>query len=426
MIYQHFTLVPNLTVLENILLGFEGGFMLNLKRAAARLRSICEAYDVYIDPRQRIQELSVAEKQQTEILKILYHNSDVLILDEPGSMLAPMEVDRLHQTLKLLRTAGKSIVLITHNLKDALAVSDRITVMRSGRKTAELSGDSLKAMDIKSATDKILGFMFEEIPSTVSLHNEGWSNAEVLIELKHVGVKNGDRHSGLKDISLSIHRGEVVGLTGVAGEDQRLLAEVVGGQRQADEGQLVYSGRDITRMKVDQRHDLGIRYITAERMEEGCIAEMPLSDNAILQNYRQSPLSRFGMLRQAQIKSFAGQLIRRFAIRAAGPQVQLGMLSGGNIQKLILARSLHERPQLLICRNPTIGLDARTVQFIQRLIREESRHGAAVLLFTSDMDELFKCSNRIGVLFKGEIMGLMDRREATTDRVGKLMLGVTA
>ena len=425
MVYQHFSLVPNLTVLENILLGFEGGFMLNLKKAASKLGSICDAYGIVIDPRKPIQELSLAEKQQTEILKVLYHNSDVLILDEPGSLLAPMEVDRLYETLKLLRRNGKSIVLITHNLTDALAVSDRITVMRSGEKTAELSGDSLRAMDIKSASDKILDLMFEERPLPESSQIESPANAEVLIEIKHIGVKNGRRRTGLKDISLSIRRGEVVGITGVAGEDQRLLAEVVGGQKRADEGRLIFHGQDITGMDVGQRYELGIRYITADRMEEGCIADMPLSDNSILQNYHRSPFSRFGILKPDQIHSFAAKLISRFAIRAIGPQAHIGMLSGGNIQKLILARSLHGKPQLLICRNPTNGLDVRTVHFIQRLIKDESRRGTAVLLFTSDMDELFECSNRIAVLFKGEIIGLMDRRQATTETVGKLMLGVT-
>ena len=424
MVYQHFSLVSNLTVLENLLLGFEGGFMLNLKNATRRLRSIAAEFGLYIDPQRKVQGLSVAEKQQTEILKILYHNSEVLILDEPSSMLAPIEANRLYQTLKLLRKAGKSIVLITHNLVEALAVADRISVMRSGKKTAELSGDSLKRMGNKTASDKILELMFAERPPPESIRIELRSGDEELLQIRNIEVRDSNGLNGLKRVSFGIGRGEIVGITGIAGEAQRLLAEVIAGQKRANSGQLIFRGQDITHLDVAQRFDLGIRYISADRMEEGCVRDMPLSDNSILQSYYRLPFSRYGILKPQQIQTFAKKLIRRFAIRAAGPQAHIGTLSGGNIQKLILARSMYGKPELLICSNPTNGLDAKTVRFIQNLLKEESRQGTAVLLITSDLDELFKCSHRIGVLFNGAIIDLMDRQHVTVDRVGKLMLGV--
>jgi len=219
MVYQHFTLIHNLTVLENLMLGFEGGLFLNLKKAQRKLQQIANSYGLLIDPHRLIQDLSIGERQRTEILKILYHESDVLVLDEPASVLSPAETKNLYHTLKLLRNGGKSVILITHNLNEALAVSDRITVMRSGRKVAELSSDTLTAMDAKAASDKILELMFGTIPRTVSSDLEPVSEGDPLLVLKNVAALNSKGQTGLKHISFSIRKGEIIGITGVAGED---------------------------------------------------------------------------------------------------------------------------------------------------------------------------------------------------------------
>lgn len=424
MVYQHFTLIPNLTVLENLMLGFEGGLFLSLKKAQRNLQQISELYGLLIDPHRMIQDLSLGERQRTEILKILYHKSDVLILDEPASVLSPAEAENLYQTLKMLRNVGKSVILITHNLSEALAVSDRITVMRSGRKAAELSGDTLRAMDAKAASDKILDLMFGAIPQAASSDLEPVLEDDPLLVLENVAALNSKGQMGLKRISFSINKGEIIGITGIAGEDQRLLAEVIGGQTRASSGRLLYRGRDITRLQIANRFELGISYITADRIIEGCVLDMALSENSILQCYNHPPFSRFGILNRAHIRSFSADLISRFGIRAIGPEAPVSTLSGGNIQKLLLARGLSGRPGLIICNSPSYGLDAKAIRFVQDLLREESRQGTAVLLITSDMDELLSCSNRIGVLFNGEIVGLMQRCDATTEKIGKLMLGV--
>ena len=425
MVYQHFTLIPNLTVLENLMLGFEGGLFLNRRKAQRKLQQISESYGLSIDPHRMIQDLSIGERQRTEILKILYHESDVLILDEPASVLSSAEAENLYHTLKLLRNVGNSVILITHNLNEALAVSDRITIMRSGRKAAELSGDSLAAMDAKAASDKILDLMFGAIPQTASADVETVLEDDPLLVLKNVGALNSRGQIGLKRISFSIRKGEIIGITGVAGEDQRLLAEVIGGQKRASSGRLHYRDRDITRLGIAKRFELGISYITADRINEGCVLDMALWENSILQSYNRPPFSRFGILNPAHIRSFTTDLISRFGIRAIGPEAPVSTLSGGNIQKLLLARGLSGRPGLIICNSPTYGLDVKTIRFVQDLLKEESRQGTAVLLITSDMDELFSCSHRIGVLFNGEIVGLMQRCNATTEKVGKLMLGVS-
>ncbi|MGD8445398.1 MAG: ABC transporter ATP-binding protein, partial [Desulfobacterales bacterium] len=426
MVYQHFTLVPELTVLENLILGFENGFFLNLKKAEQKLKQISADYGLTIDPDRMIQELSVSEWQRTEILKILFHESDVLILDEPSSMLSPAETEDLFDTLRSLRKAGKSVVLITHKLSEAIAISDRITVMRSGKNAAELSGEMLMAMDDKTATNRILEIMFgavsESQPRVAAQHI---STDETVLELKQVDVLNGQGAAGLKRISFSIAKGEILGITGVDGEDRRLLAEVIGGQQRPAAGQLLYRGRDITLTDIATRFELGIRYVTEDRINEGCVIDMTLTENTILQSYYRPPFSRFGILNQARIQSFTGDLISRFGIRAAGPDARVGTLSGGNIQKFILARYLSGEPGLIVCSNPTYGLDATTVRLIRQLLREESRRGAAILLITPDMDELFSCSNRIGVLFNGGISELMDPNDATIEIVGKLMLGIS-
>ena len=425
MVYQHFALIPNLTVIENLILGFEDGLFLNLNRAEQRLQEISATYGLSVEPQKKIQDLSVSERQRTEILKILFHESDVLILDEPTSMLAPAETEDLFVTLKSLRKAGKSVVLITHNLSEALAVSDRITIMRSGRNAAELSSDTLVAMDAKTASNRILDVMFGDVPEPRArvARRKVFADKPVL-ELKRVETLNNQGVVGLKRISFSVAKGEIVGVTGADSEDRRLLAEVIGGQKRTTSGKLFYRGRDITLMNIAQRFERGIRYVTDDRMNEGCVLDMALSENAILQSYYRRPFSRFGILNQVNIQSFTDDLISRFDIRTTGPDARVSTLSGGNIQKFILARSLSGGPGLIVCSNPTYGLDATTVRLIQQLLKEESRQGAAVLLITTDMDELFNCSDRIGVLFNGAISGFMDRSDATAEKVGKLMLGI--
>lgn len=424
MVYQHLTLIPNLTVIENLILGFEGGFLLKLPKATQKFEQISDAYGLSIDPFRKIKDLSISERQKTEILKILFHESNVLILDEPASMLTPPEAESLYRTMTLLRKAGKSIVLITHNVSEALAVSDRITIMRSGKVAAELPRDAVVAEDEKTASDKILYYMFGAIPPAEEAVAEKVFDDEPVLELKQVAVLNSRGAAGLRRFSLSIRKGEIVGIAGVDSEVQRLLAEVIGGQKRVSTGSLLYRGQDITHRDIAKRYDLGISYITDDRINEGCILSMALSDNSILQTYYRYPFSRFGVLNLLNVKTFTADLIKRFAIRATGPEAQVSSLSGGNIQKFILARGLSGNPDLIVCNNPTYGLDARTVLFTRELLREESRRGAAVLLISSDIDELFSCSDRIGVLFKGEIAGIMDRNDATAGKVGKLMVGI--
>ena len=425
MVYQHFTLVPNLTVIENLVLGFENGPFLSLNKAKQKLQHISETYGLSIDTDRKIQDLSVSERQRTEILKLLFHESKILILDEPTSMLPPDEINDLFDTLKSLRKAGKSIVLITHNLNEALSISDRITVMLSGKKAAEFSVDELKSMGPETASNRILEIMFGAAPESQTVVCQSVPADEPLLELKQVQALNNQDVVGLEAVSFRIAKGEILGITGAESEGRRLLAEIIGGQKRTTAGTLFFRGTDITRMNTVDRYELGIRYISDDPLNEGCVLDMALSENAVLQSYYRKPFSRFGILNHAKAKSFTADLITRFGIRTTGPDDRINTLSGGNIQKFILARSLSDGPRLIVCSNPTHGLDAATVRFIHQLLINESRRGAAVLLITTDMDELLSCSNRIGVLFKGRISGFMNSSEATAETIGKLMLGIS-
>jgi ABC-type uncharacterized transport system ATPase subunit len=424
MVYQHFSLVPNLTVIENLILGCENGLILSVDKARRRLQELSDRYGLYINPDRQIQDLSTSERQRTEILKILFRESEVLILDEPASMLSPSEAESLFQTLMSLRHAGKAVVLITHNVREALAVSDRITIMRSGQKTAELSRETLRALDTDAGSKKILELMFGIVPPSAARMAAKESEDQRVLELKQVEARDSRGRISLKRISFSVAKGEIFGMAGVDGESRRLLAEVIGGQKQITSGTLIYQGQDIARTNIAERFELGISYITDDRMNEGCVPDMDLAENAILQSYARQPFSHWGVLRRQNVHAFTDDLIKRFGIRTTGPDARVRTLSGGNIQKFILARGLSGSPRLIVCNSPTYGLDAKTVGFIQELLINESRQGTAVLLLTSDIDELLCCSSRIGVLFNGEIAGSMNREEASAEIVAKLMLGI--
>ncbi len=424
MVYQHFALVPPLTVLENIILGFEGGMMLNLKKAEKKLQQLAEKYGLSMDYHQKVSDISVGERQITVIIKILYQGSEILILDEPTSVLTPIEAKELFRTLDSLRKMGKAVVLITHKLSEALAISDRITILKLGRKVAELAGEELRQMGHEAASQKILNVMFGDMPIVeASVVAKELADQAVLV-LNRLEAINTRGVVGLKAVTLSIRKGEIFGIAGVDGNGQKTLAEVIGGQRKIKSGQILFNGKDISHASICDRFEMGICYITDDRIGEGCVLDMDLAENAIIQCYYQVPYSRHMVINHQVINAHAEDLIRRFNVKATGPGDRAGTLSGGNIQKFILARGLSTKPALVVCNKPTYGLDARTERYIQELLLEESKQGTSILLISSDMDELLNYSDRIGVLFNGELLAVLDRADAAPEIIGKLMLGI--
>ena len=424
MVYQHFALVPPLSVLENIILGFEGGMVLNLNAAEKKLKQISEEYGLSLDSRQKVADISVGERQRTEIIKILYHGSDALILDEPTSVLTPIETEGLFRTLDSLRKREKAVVLITHKLNEALTISDRITILKLGKKAAELSGDELRQMGYEAASEKILKVMFGDMPIPECSVIDKEIRDEIVLELDRVEAFNARGVIGMKKVSLKIRKGEIFGIAGVDGNGQKTMAEVIGGQRKNESGRVLFNKKEISNSSTSDRFEMGISYITDDRIREGCVLDMDLAENSIIQNYYQEPFSRYSVINNPVVNSHASSLIRNFNVKATGPGDRAGTLSGGNIQKFILARGLHSKPSLIVCNKPTYGLDARTVRYIQELLLEESKQGTSILLITSDMDELLNYSDRIGVMFNGELLAVVDRCDATPEKIGKLMLGI--
>ena len=426
MVYQHFALVPNLTVIENIILGFEEGLILNRKRAESVLKQIFKEFELSLPLDEKISNLSVGEQQRVEIVKALFHRSDVLIMDEPTSVLTPIESEELFKTVFSMRRMGKAVVFITHKLKETLGISDRISILKLGRKVAEMSGEELRQQGEEEGYRRIFDVMFgsTQLPKNTTAIKRP-SEEKPIFELEQVVCLGNFGEKRLKKLSLKLNKGEIFGIAGVDGNGQKELAEIVAGQRKIVSGRLILDGNDITHTDgAGTRTDLGISYITDDRMKEGCALSMSVAENSILRLFKRPPFSRKKIMNKSNIKRHAEALIREFDIKVSGPDVDVSTLSGGNIQKLLLARELSLHPRVLVCNKPTQGLDAKTTRYVQDRLQQESVRGTAVLLISSDLDELLSCSDRIGVLYDGELLDIVNRYDANRENIGKLMLGV--
>jgi simple sugar transport system ATP-binding protein len=422
-VYQHFTLVPNLSILENVVLGAEGGFVLDLREAEERLKGMLADFGLDVSPLTEIRHLALGQRQRVEIIKVLLRGSRVLLLDEPTSVLTPGEVASLLELLRRLRNQGVAVVLITHKLGEALAVSDRVTILRGGRNAGEFGPDVMSGANKESVRQRIVEQMFGgsqggEMPPAAP-HRAG----EPLLTLTNISTL-GDRGSpALHDLSLDLYRGEVFGIAGVDGNGQKELGEVIAGQRHVTSGQVIFDGRKVTNRGVAVATRVGIGYVTDDRLHEGSVAAASIAENVALKSIGRKPFSNGIWLNRRAMDEQARRLISEFDVKAPGPQTPIGMLSGGNIQKLLLARELAREPKLLICNKPTNGLDLRTAQFVVRTLRAQADAGRVVLLISSELDELLAISDRIGVMYNGELVAVMPRAAADPETLGSLMLG---
>jgi len=425
MVYQHFTLVPNLTVIENIIIGFEEGFVLNWRRTKSRLSRILAMFGLPLPLDDKVSNLSVGQQQRVEIAKALFHKSDVLILDEPTSVLTPLETEELFKTVSALRRLGKIVVFITHKLREALRISDRISILKQGRKVAEFSGEALRQESEQSGYRTVFDVMFDGTRLSRAAPVRKTLTQAPVLELERIVCLGNMGETRLKNVSFTLNRGEIFGIAGVDGNGQKEMAEVIAGQRKISSGRIVLDGQDITHLQSpSSRMDLGISYITDDRMQEGCALSMSVAENAVLRLFNRPLFSRWHILNRSTIDEYTRELIRNFNIKTGGPNVTAGTLSGGNIQKLLLARELSHHPKILVCSKPTQGLDVPTMRFVQMRIQQESMCGAAVLLISSDLDELLGYSDRIGVLYDGELIDILEASSANPERIGKLMLGI--
>jgi ABC-type uncharacterized transport system ATPase subunit len=410
MVHQHFVLVDPFTVTENVILGDEGGFVLDIGAAHERVGELAERYGFSVRPSAVVEDLSVGEEQRVEILKALYRGVDILILDEPTAVLTPGETKDLFANLRQLRADGKSIVFISHKLDEVLEIADRITVLRRGKVVGETT---------PAATSKAkLAEMMVGRPVLFRLEKPQVERGAPVLSVD--GLLGEGKLNG---VSLEVHAGEIVGIAGVEGNGQRELAEAIIGLRPPANGTVSLDGTDITGWSVKDVRNHGVAYIPEDRHEQGLVLDMTLWENVALGRHDDAEFSgRFGVMFIRKIKALAGRLIQMFDVRARSIAATAGTLSGGNQQKLILARELDSDPKLLIAAQPTRGLDVGAIEFVWRQILEQKAAGRAVLLISAELDEIYALSDRILTLYEGRVTGEY-APDAAPEDIGVGMLG---
>ena len=417
MIHQHFMLVPTLTVAQNVALGLPSsrGPLLDLDKVIPRIRALSEAYGLKADPNAYVWQLSVGEQQRVEIIKALYRGAGLIILDEPTAVLTPQEVNDLFGTLKRMVQEGHSLVLISHKLHEVMAISDRVTVLRDGlvigtRLTREVTRDELVKMMVGRELKEVEPRPLK--PGAVRLQVEGLQTM-------------GDRGTeALHGIDLQIHAGEILGLAGVSGNGQRELAECLAGMRKATGGKVFISGRDITDCTLNQRVEAGMAYIPEERMRDGAIREFSVEENLYLHDHAAPQYTHGIFLDFGRMETHAAEVVGDFTVKTPSLTTPLKNLSGGNIQKLIMARELSRQPDVLIAAQPTRGVDIGATEYIHQRLLVQREAGTAILLISEDLDEVLALSDRIAVIYEGRIMGIIPRQVAVSEKIGLLMAGV--
>jgi simple sugar transport system ATP-binding protein len=421
-VYQHFTLVPNLSVIENVMLGTKTGFVLNLSRGEQQVRELLAGFELNTDPQTEVRHLSIGQRQRVEIIKVLFRGTRVLLLDEPTSVLTPSEVDGLFRILRRLREEGVSVVIITHKLEEALDVSDRVTILRGGKNVGELGPAEIAAAGRSGARQRIVETMFGGMPAEAETFQQHVATGKTLLELQRVSAIGDRGELAIRDLSLQLRAGEIYGIAGVDGNGQKELGEIIAGQRKTTSGRLTFDGQDFTNKGVATLSRAGVGYITDDRMGEGVVPGMSVAQNAALKTINRSPFSKGFFLNRKAIEENADRLIEQFSVKTPSADTRITLLSGGNIQKLMLARELAMNPRVIVCNKPTYGLDLKTAQFVLKTLREEADSGKAVLLISSELDEILEISDRIGVIYNGEIVDTFDRTQIDRETIGRLML----
>ncbi|NWG16120.1 MAG: ABC transporter ATP-binding protein [Chloroflexi bacterium] len=418
MIHQHFMLVPSLTVAENIALGMKSsrGMMLDLRLVSERVRQLSEQYNLKVNPDVPIWQLAVGEQQRVEILRALYKGAALLILDEPTAVLTPQEVDDLFRILRKMTEEGHALIFISHKLHEVLAISSRVTVLRDGQR--------VDTIPTEQATKLKLAQMMVGRPVVLEYERPTCRPESEKLKLTGVSAMNDRGDLGLKDVSLTVHGGEIVGVAGVSGNGQRELAQVIAGLRPVTGGVIHIGGVNVTGRPPAAMNVLGLSYIPEERMIDGVIKEFTVSENLVLQDHGRSPYTRAGVfLNFRVIAKTCKEAIRAYEIKTPGIDTPVKSLSGGNIQKLILARELSRRPKVLIAAQPTRGVDIGATEYIHRRLLEERSKGTAILLISEDLDEIMALSDRILVMYEGRIVGEVPGGKVDVRSLGAMMAG---
>ncbi|KAF0196061.1 MAG: simple sugar transport system ATP-binding protein [Bacillota bacterium] len=419
MVHQHFKLVHNFTVTENIILGSEttNGLFIDLRSAAARITELSNKYGLNVNPHAKISDVSVGMQQRVEILKMLYRNAEILIFDEPTAVLTPQEIQELMKIMKNLIAEGKSIILITHKLKEIKAVADRCTVIRRGK--------LIGTVDVASTSQETLAEMMVGRKITFTIDKQEQVCGGSTLVLEGLSVRNNNGVLGVKNLSLEVHAGEIVGLAGIDGNGQVELVESIIGLRKVESGKIFLKGHDITTLPIRDRLNSGVSHIPEDRHKHGLVLEYTVGENLILKIYNQEPFSRRGLLQREAIAEHSNRVIQEFDVRAGqGAATSARSMSGGNQQKTIVAREIDRNPDLLIAVQPTRGLDVGAIEYIHRRLLGQRNKGKAVLMVSLELDEIMNLSDRIAVINNGELIGVVDANDTTENEVGLMMAGI--
>lgn len=417
MVHQHFRLIPTLSVAENVYL-YSGDrkFWLNQKKMENVIGECSEKFNLSVDPAAKVWQLSVGEQQRVEIIKLLYRGAEILILDEPSAVLTPQEADDMFVTLRKMAESGKAVIVISHKMNEVMHHADRITVLKGGQVE-----DTMLAADatVERLTRAVVGDheMGEITP------REGELSEEVVLKLENLKVLNDKGLPAIKDINMDIRKGEIFGIAGVAGNGQRELAEVIAGLRDAVGGKILLKGEDVTKASIRKRIDQGISFIPEDRLHMGLVPGLDFKDNVILKQYNHPKYNKKGLLRYGEAERVAKEFVEKHDIKTGGTELPVGLMSGGNQQKLLIAREVDGDPVLIVAAYPVRGLDIGAAEAIREILIEESKRGTAVLLISEELEELFKMCDRTGVLCDGEMMGIRKISETDFNEIGKLMSG---
>ncbi len=436
MVHQNFLQVDSYTVTENVVLGTDQPSFptLRLGAAARRVGELAERFGLWVEPNARVQDLSVGIRQRVEILKALYRGARLLVLDEPTTNLTPQEVDSLFGSLRAIVEEGMSVVFITHKIRETLAVCDRMSVMRDGRRVAtvtrgDVDGDELAALMVGDEPDEVADEPDLEVVVGQSPADEQGEasnvEADVRVEATGLRVANDQHVVAVHDIGLSIRRGEVLGVAGVAGNGQVELVEALAGVRPVDAGSVRLDGRDLVGVPTAGWLRAGVVYVPEDRSRDGILPTLSVAENLVLGSQRHPAIKRNGIIDWSQVRRTAVAATDAYGIQTASVRSAAGTLSGGNMQRVILARAFAHEPSFLLLHNPTRGLDIRSAQFVYDQIRKATAAGSCVLLVTEDLDELIKLSDRVLVIYTGRIVGERSRGEYDPYEIGRLMTGVT-
>ena len=417
MVHQHFQLVHNFTVAENIILGKEGGFVYDIKKASRKIKEISERYGLQIEPDMVIEDITVGMQQRVEILKMLYRDADILIFDEPTAVLTPQEIDELIEIMKNLAKEGKSIILITHKLDEIKRTAKRCTVIRRGKFIGEV--------DVASTSAQEMAAMMVGRPVSFVVEKEKREPGEVMLEVKDLNVRNNKGVLGVKDFSLAIRSGEIVGIAGVDGNGQTELVEAITGLRKIESGSVLFKGEDITSLSIKDRNDRGLGHIPEDRQKRGLVLGAPLTTNMVIKDFDKPPFSKNGLLDKEAIREYSASIVKEFDVRSGeGIDSLAGKLSGGNQQKAIIGREVTKDPDVLIAVQPTRGLDVGAIEFIHKALVTQRDKGKAVLLVSFELDEIFNLSDRIAVINAGRLVDIVKTEDTDVHKVGLMMAGI--